>query len=80
LYYALQSARSMVKSGILSSKRIEKEMRAVILATCPTAEIDYIAFTDFNTLEPLNTVRANTVCSLAVKVHGVDLIDNMKVG
>ena len=80
LYYALQSARSMVKSGILSSKRIEKEMRAVILATCPKAEIDYIAFTGFNTLEPLNTVRANTVCSLAVKVHGVNLIDNMKMG
>ena len=80
LYYALQSAKSMVKSGIVSTKRIEKEMRAVILATCPTAKISYIAFTDFDTLEPLNRVRHTTVCSLAVKVHGVNLIDNMKLG
>jgi len=80
LYYALLSAKSMVRSGITDVKKIEKEMRAVIRATCPTAEIHYIAFTDFESLEPLNTVERNTVCSLSVRVHGVDLIDNMKVG
>ena len=80
LYYALQSARSMVRSGIVDTKKITKEMRAVIRATCPTAQIHYIAFTDFDMLEPVNTVRRNTVCSLSVKVHGVSLIDNMKMG
>jgi pantoate--beta-alanine ligase len=80
LYYALQSARSMVKSGIVDVKKIASEMRAVIRATCSTAKIHYIAFTDFDTLQPVITVRRNTVCSLSVKVHGVSLIDNMRMG
>ncbi len=79
LYYALRSAVSMVKSGIRDANKIEKEMRAVILATCPTAEIHYVAFTDFSTLELRREVRKNTVCSLAVNVHGVNLIDNTKL-
>jgi pantoate--beta-alanine ligase len=79
LYYALQSARSMVKSGIVDVKKITKEMRAVIRATCPSAKIHYVAFTDFDTLKPVNTIRLNTVCSLSVKVHGVSLIDNMRM-
>jgi len=80
LYYALQSARSMVRSGIVDVKKITKEMRAVVRATCPTAEIHYIAFTDFDTLESVNAIRRNTICSLSVKVYGVSLIDNMKMG
>ena len=80
LYYALMSARSMVKSGITDVKKITKEMRAVIRATCPTAEIHYIAFTEFDTLRPVDTVRRDTICSLSVKVHGVSLIDNMRLG
>ena len=80
LYYALKSARSMITAGIRDPREIEKEMRAVITATCPTAEIHYIAFTDFDTLKPVDTVRRGTVCSLSVKMHGVSLIDNMKMG
>lgn len=79
LYYALQTAQAMVKSGIIDAPMIEKEMRAVIRSVCATAEIDYIAFTDFHSLKPLEKVDKNTVCSLAVKVHGVRLIDNMKL-
>jgi pantothenate synthetase len=70
----------MVKSGIVDVKKIASEMRAVIRATCSTAKIHYIAFTDFDTLQPVITVRRNTVCSLSVKVHGVSLIDNMRMG
>jgi pantoate--beta-alanine ligase len=69
----------MVKAGITKAGAIAKEMRTVILATCPTAEIEYIAFTDLETLKPVKTVAKNTVCSLAVKVHGVRLIDNLKL-
>ncbi len=79
LYYALRTAKAMVQSGIVDAKKIEREMKAVIRSTCPTAGIDYIAFTDFQTLSPLKRVVKNTVCSLAVKVHGVRLIDNMKL-
>jgi len=79
LYYALRSAKEMVKSGILSTKKIEKEMRAVIKATCPGAKIEYIAFTDLSHLKPVKKVVKNTICSLAVRVFQVRLIDNMKL-
>lgn len=80
LYYALRTARDMVRAGIISAKRIEKEMRAVILATCPSAKIDYIAFTDFESLKPYKKIIKGTICSLAVNLHGVRLIDNMRLG
>jgi len=79
LYYALSSAREMVKSGVKDCGRIEKEMRAVIKATCPTAKIEYMAFTGFDTLTPRKKIEKNTICSLAARVHGVRLIDNMKL-
>lgn len=79
LYYALRSAREMVRAGETRTSRIEKEMRSTILATCPTAEIDYIAFTEFASLEPVKKVVKDTVASLAVRIHGVPLIDNMKL-
>ncbi len=79
LYYALRTAKAMVQSGELDAAKIRREMRAVIKATCPTAEIDYIAFTDFESLKPVKKVVRGTVCSLAVKVHKVRLIDNMKL-
>lgn len=79
LFYALKSAQEMVKSKIYDTKQIEKEMRAVIKATCKSAKIDYIAFTDFDTLAPTNKVVKNTICSLAVRLHNVRLIDNMKL-
>lgn len=80
LYYALRSAKELVRSGVTSAAKIEKEMRAVIKATCPTANIEYIAFTDLDTLAPRKKIEKNTVSSLAVRVHGVRLIDNMKLG
>ena len=79
LFYALRTAQEMVKAGIVDTKLIVKEMRAVILATCAVAKIDYIAFTEFETLRPVKKVVKNTVCSLAVRLHGVRLIDNMKL-
>lgn len=79
LYYALRTAQAMVRSGIFSVRRIGKEMTEVILATCPSAKIDYIAFTDFHTLASVRRIAEGTVCSLAVVVHGVRLIDNMKL-
>ena len=78
-YYALRTAKEMIRSGVVNAGRIEKEMTAAIKATCPTARIDYIAFTDADTLEPVKTVKKGTICSLAVWVHKVRLIDNMRL-
>jgi pantoate--beta-alanine ligase len=79
LYNALRTAREMVKAGVEEVDAVTEEMQAVIVATCPTAKTEYIAFTDLDSLESVEKIRANTVCSLAVKVHGVRLIDNMKL-
>jgi len=78
LFHALRTAKEKVKSGEKGIPKIEKEMLAVIKSTCPTASINYIAFTGFNTLKPVKLVESGCVCSLAVVVHGVRLIDNMK--
>ena len=79
LNYALKTAKEMVKSKISDTKIIETEMRAVINATCKSAKIDYISFTDFNSLAPTEKVVKNTICSLAVRLYNVRLIDNMKL-
>jgi len=79
LYYSLRTAREMVRSGVADTRVLLREMKAVIKATCPSANVDYIAFTDFKTLKPVKTVTTGTICSLAVRVHGVRLIDNLKL-
>ncbi len=80
LYRALKTAREMVRAGMTKTTKIRREMRSVVQATCPTAKIDYIAFTDSKTLQPVSDVTVQkTVCSLAVWVHNVRLIDNLKL-
>lgn len=79
LYYSLMTGKEMVRAGVVDTPEIEKEMRDVILANCPSAQIGYIAFTDTDKLEPAPRVVKGTVCSMAVRVHGVRLIDNMKL-
>ena len=78
LYYALRTAREMVKSGIKDVRALKSEMRAVIKATSPKAKIDYIAFTEFDRLKSVSKVSKSTICSLAVWLHNVRLIDNMR--
>ena len=78
LFYALRTAKELVKSGETNVLRLEKEVRDVIKATSPTAKIDYIAFTEFETLKPVKKISKGDVCSLAAVVHGVRLIDNVR--
>lgn len=79
LYFSLRTARQLVRAGERRTARIAREMKSVIRATCPTAEIDYVAFTDMQTLKPVRAVQRGTVVSTAIRVHGVRLIDNMKL-
>ncbi len=80
LYQALKTARRMVnEENISEPHRLRSAMNRVIKKICPTAEIDYIAFTDYDSLKPVKAVNKNTICSMAVRVHGVRLIDNMRM-
>lgn len=76
LYFALKTADEMVRSGIKDTARITREMRSVIRSHCRTAKLNYIAFTEFDTLKPVKKVAKGTVCSISALVHGVQLIDN----
>lgn len=79
LYRALVTAQFMVQAGLTKTRIVEREMRAVISGTAPSAKIDYIAFTDAATLTPAKVIRKGVVCSLAVRLHGVRLIDNLRL-
>lgn len=79
LFHALKTAQALVKARVTDTELIEKEMRALIKANSPAAEIDYIAFNDRDTLESRTEVVKGTICSLAVRIHGIRLIDNMKL-
>ena len=79
LYRSLVTARFMVSAGVLATSVIEREMRQVISGTAPSARVDYIAFTDMETLKPQKKATKGTVCSLAVRLGRVRLIDNMRL-
>ncbi|MCX6828600.1 MAG: pantoate--beta-alanine ligase [candidate division Zixibacteria bacterium] len=80
LYQALEAARKMIKvKGARNPELVRNEMKRIIKSFCPTAQIDYIAFTDFETLKPVMKIDADCVCSLAVRLYGVRLIDNMRL-
>lgn len=79
LYMALHQARTLVNKGSRKVNGIERQMRRVIKDVCPTSKIEYISFTDFRNLRPTTYVKRGTYCSLAVRVHGVRLIDNIRL-
>ncbi len=80
LYKSLTAAKRMIRNGETSISAIRKKMRQVIKKTAPSGKIDYIAFTEMESLKAVKTVTKNIVASLALRLGPVRLIDNMKVG
>ena len=79
LYQSLLAARGMARRGETGPAAIRKKMKEIIGKTAPLAKIDYIAFTELESLKPVRRVDKNTVVSLAVKLGPVRLIDNFKI-
>ncbi len=79
LYQAMKAAKALVKSGTTDTAAIRDHMRQIIAEIAPAAEVNYIAFTEMESLRALMQVQKNTVVSLAVKLGPVRLIDNMKI-
>lgn len=80
LYKALVKAKEMFNKGVIECRVVKREMIKTIKSICPTASIDYIAFTDYSDLKPHKKIKkGNTVISIAVKLHSVRLIDNMLI-
>jgi len=78
LYQALRLAREMIKKGERSPTKIVSKMNKLIDKQ-PSADIDYIAITDSQTLELLNKLKGEILISLAICFGKTRLIDNIKM-
>jgi len=79
LYRSLKAARQMVRDGQTDASAVEAEMRRIIGQGAPVAVIDYIAFTEMESLKPVTVIGKDTVASLAARFGTVRLIDNLKI-
>jgi pantoate--beta-alanine ligase len=74
----LRDAEALVKSGESDSRRVIAAVRSPIRETAGT-EIDYISVNDADTLSPVSRISGKVLISVAVKLDGVRLIDNIVV-
>ncbi len=73
---ALLKAREMVAGGETSAAAVRKEMERII-AREPDARIDYLKFTDPETLRPREKLRPGDLAAGAVFIGNIRLIDNL---
>jgi pantoate--beta-alanine ligase len=78
LFHALQAARAAMKTKAISAARLQADLKEFITAA-PLAQLDYVAFFDPETLEPVKQVKAGTQMALAVFFGKTRLIDNAKL-
>ena len=76
LYQSLQFAKEKIKNGETDTDLMGKEMKGMIKNT-KNASLDYLAFVDINTLEPVKNTGKNTLIALAVFIGKTRLIDNI---
>jgi pantoate--beta-alanine ligase len=79
LYQALKGARNLCDNGETRISEILRYMRQTLHDVSPSAKIDYIAFTDMETLSPRARIEEDTVASMAVRFDKIRLIDNMQL-
>ncbi len=79
IYKALLEAQIAIEGGKRNTARLTEIVRTEI-ETEPLAKIDYIAFVDNETLDPLDKIGERPVLiALAVSIGNIRLIDNMIV-
>jgi pantoate--beta-alanine ligase len=79
LHRALVAARDRWASGERSGDVLRSEMRAV-LASEPSADLEYVSVADTETLREVTTVVGPALLSLAVRLGATRLIDNEPIG
>lgn len=75
---ALEHFRERVEEGERDAMKLAADMMSLIEET-PSAEIDYVAVVDAETLEDVATLAGRTLAALAVKFGATRLIDNTVV-
>jgi len=78
IYHGLKAGRALVKSGESSSRKVVSTIEKVIRSTKGT-EIDYISVNDAETLGKKAKIDRAVLISVAVRLDGVRLIDNIRV-
>jgi pantoate--beta-alanine ligase len=78
LFHALRAARAAVKNKSVSAARLQMDLKDFITAA-PLARLDYVAFFDPETLEPVARVKRGTQMALAVFFGQTRLIDNAQL-
>ncbi len=73
---SLLKAREMVAAGETSAAAVRREMESLI-GKEPDARIDYLEFTDPETLQPREQLRPGDLAAGAVFINRVRLIDNL---
>jgi pantoate--beta-alanine ligase len=80
-----EQAPVLRKALVAAAKSGEKSARAMvdltrkIIGEAPLARIDYVDLVDAETLQPLETVRSNSLLTLAVFFGKTRLIDNIRL-
>ena len=75
---ALEHYRKRVAAGERDAMKLVAEM-AEMIEKEPSAEIDYVALVDANTLDDLQTLSGEVLAALAVKIGNTRLIDNVRI-
>lgn len=75
LFRTLELARDCVEAGEKNAKALSGLLREHISSE-PLADIDYVAIADPETLQPVETIVADVVALLSVRIGTTRLIDN----
>lgn len=78
LHRALVAGEAAVRGGRRDAEAVRRAMAAVLAAE-PMAEPDYVSVADPETLLELTEVDGSALLSLAARIEGVRLIDNLRV-
>jgi pantoate--beta-alanine ligase len=76
LYRALARAEDLFARGERWADVYRQAMESIILATSPSARVDYIELVDWETFQPLTRIERDTLVALAVCYEKARLIDN----
>ena len=78
LYKALTEGEALIKNGETNATVVKETIRARIDSEA-LAEIDYVEAVDFDSIEPVDEIRENTLIAIAVYIGNTRLIDNFVV-
>lgn len=79
LYSALNGAKTLCMEGEERISVLLRFMHRELQYIAPAGKVDYITFTDMETLRQVARIEKNTIASLAVRIGSIRLIDNMKM-